>query len=390
MFWKEIAAAIAPMGIQFFFARLLDCSIRVTRVVCGQMRFRTHSCTRHKSFGARILMAALFVCLGCAGCVSSGTIARRALEAPNQQFKASGEFKQFAFITTNFPVQRVSVGPPPASLELMVIEPGDYGAKMFSSITPRHPQPRGDRHRYVFNFGFNFTNYPIRPRLETNDIRGTIFLLHGYSLNKELMLPWGMVLAQAGFRVVLVDLRGHGHSTGDRIFFGGVERTDLVQCLDALEQRRVCEGPVGALGISYGAVLALQWAAVDPRVQCVTAISPYADPGTAVEEFLKAYAPALTWKTDRQAARMVARYLAAEWPDLTTATAVRGLKQPVLLVRGERDELCSRDDLSRLQAVAPKGSEVVVVPLANHLVAGMCITQLEGPVTKWFDDHLAR
>jgi hypothetical protein len=46
--------------------------------------------------------------------------------------------------------------------------------------------------------------------------------------------------------------------------------------------------------------------------------------------------------------------------------------------------------LSRLQAVAPKGSEVVVVPLANHLVAGMCITQLEGPVTKWFDDHLAR
>jgi pimeloyl-ACP methyl ester carboxylesterase len=242
----------------------------------------------------------------------------------------------------------------------------------------------------VFNFGFNFTNYPIRPRLETNDIRGTIFLLHGYSLNKELMLPWGMVLAQAGFRVVLVDLRGHGHSTGDRIFFGGVERTDLVQCLDALEQRRVCEGPVGALGISYGAVLALQWAAVDPRVQCVTAISPYADPGTAVEEFLKAYAPALTWKTDRQAARMVARHLAAEWPDLTTATAVRGLKQPVLLVRGERDELCSRDDLSRLQAVAPKGSEVVVVPLANHLVAGMCITQLEGPVTKWFDDHLAR
>ena len=61
-------------------------------------------------------------------------------------------------------------------------------------------------------------------------------------------------------------------------------RTDLAQCLDALEQRGICKGPVGALGISYGAVLALQWAAVDPRVQSVIAISPYLDPGTAMED----------------------------------------------------------------------------------------------------------
>ena len=247
-------------------------------------------------FGARVVIAALFLGLSCVGCVSSRTIARHALEAPNRQFKEPKQLQRVLLVATNFPVQRVSVGPPPAALELMMIEPGDYGASVSSSITKRHPLHRGDTQTNEFTFMLNFSKYPPKPRLKTNGIPGTIFLLHGYSLNKELMLPWGMVLAQAGYRVVLVDLRGHGHSTGDRICFGGVERTDLVQCLDALEQRGVCKGPVGALGVSYGAVLALQWAAVDPRVQCVTAISPYSDPGSAVEGFLKAYAPVLMWK----------------------------------------------------------------------------------------------
>jgi pimeloyl-ACP methyl ester carboxylesterase len=338
----------------------------------------------------RVLFVLLFLCLGGAGCMSPGTIARHALEAPNKQSNPSEQLRPFAFATTNFQVLRVSVGPPPASLELMVIEPGDYSAKIVSSIARRRPRYKGDTHTNVFTFAFGFTNYPVKPKLETNNIRGTIFLLHGYSLSKELMLPWGMVLAQAGYRVVLVDLRGHGHATGDRIYFGGVERTDLVQCLDALEQRHICNGPVGVLGISYGAVLALQWAALDPRVQCVTAISPYSDPGSAMEEFLKMYATGLTWKEDQAAAAIVAHQLATEFPDLTTLTAVRGLKQPVMFVRGERDELCSRENLVRLQAAAPKGSELREVPMANHLVAGMCISQLEGPVTDWFRVHLNR
>ena len=272
----------------------------------------------------------------------------------------------------------------------MVVEPGDYGAIMVSKISPRHPSHKGDTLTNLFTFAFNFSRLPIKPKLETNHIRGTVFLLHGYGLTKELMLPWAMILAQAGYRTVLMDLRGHGHSTGDRIYFGRIERTDLVQCLDALEQRRVCAGPVGVLGISYGAVIALQWAAVDPRVQSVTAISPYSDPGTGMLEYLKTYAPELSAGKDQKAAGMVARRLAAEWPDLTTVAAVRGLKQPVLFVRGGHDELCSGEELSRLLAAAPTGSEVKEVPLANHLVAGMCISQLAGSVTNWFGSHLAQ
>jgi hypothetical protein len=48
------------------------------------------------------------------------------------------------------------------------------------------------------------------------------------------------------------------------------------------------------------------------------------------------------------------------------------------------------EDFRPLQPAAPKGSEVTEVPLASHLVAGICITQLEGPVTNRFGAHLAR
>lgn len=343
-----------------------------------------------KGLGAPILMGSLLLGLACGGCTSPGRLARTALEAPNQHIKIPAEFERLGTIlATNFPIERITVGPPPVMLDLMVMDPGDYDAKLNSTITEHHPQRRGDTNRFDFNFTFNLSHFSPKSKPETEDIRGTLFLLHGYGLNKETMVPWGLVLAESGYRVVLVDLRGHGHSTGDRIYFGGIERTDLVQCLDTLEQRHVCEGPVGVLGISYGAVLALQWAAIDPRVQSVAAISPYPDPDTAVDRYLQTFAPNLTWSTDRKAAALVASHL-AEFPDLATETAIRRIKHPILFVRGERDEVCLRGDLNRFQAAAAPGSEVKEVPLANHLVAGMCITQLREPVTQWFQRHLIR
>jgi pimeloyl-ACP methyl ester carboxylesterase len=321
--------------------------------------------------------------------MSSRSIARRALAAPNRQFKPSHKARQFTLLTTNFPVQRVQVGPPPATLELTVIEPGDYGAKAISRFTKHRSLFTGLRAHYRFEFGIEFAEYPPPARLETNNLRGAIFLLPGYGGDRGFMLGWGLALAQAGYRTILVDPRGHGHSTGDRVYFGGIERTDLVQCLDALVQRGVCDGRVGALGISYGAVLALQWAAIDTRVESVTAISPYADPATAVKAYLSARAPLMPRSMKRKVVGNIVSDLAARWPDLTTETAVRGSNRPILFVRGDRDKLCGQEFLDRLKKVAPNGSEAMVIPHANHLDTGLCNNQLEVAVTNWFEVHLA-
>ncbi len=75
------------------------------------------------------LTVALLLCLGCGGCVLSHPLVGRVLQAPNQQSTIPKEFENLAAkLGSNFVAQRVFVGPPPAALDLMVLEPGDYGA----------------------------------------------------------------------------------------------------------------------------------------------------------------------------------------------------------------------------------------------------------------------
>jgi pimeloyl-ACP methyl ester carboxylesterase len=107
-------------------------------------------------------------------------------------------------------------------------------------------------------------------------MRGTVFLLHGIRDRKESMRAWARMLANAGFRAVLVDLRGHGRSTGDFLSYGVVESRDLVQTLDALTSRGIAVGPIGVMGLSYGAATAIEWAGIDTRVAAVVAVAPFA------------------------------------------------------------------------------------------------------------------
>ena len=86
--------------------------------------------------------------------------------------------------------------------------------------------------------------------------RGTVLLLHGIRDTKRSLLGVAERLAENGFRAVLVDLRGHGHSTGDWLSYGPREGADLQQVLDALAQRGELALPVGAYGTSYGGAAA--------------------------------------------------------------------------------------------------------------------------------------
>jgi pimeloyl-ACP methyl ester carboxylesterase len=123
--------------------------------------------------------------------------------------------------------------------------------------------------------------------------RGTIVVLHGVRLDKRSMLPAATALAKAGFRSLLVDLRGHGRSSGEHMTYGLVESRDLSQLLDQLEARGMVLGPVGAHGFSYGAATAIHLASRDPRVGAVVAVSSFASLRGAVRDYLRRYVPEL-------------------------------------------------------------------------------------------------
>jgi pimeloyl-ACP methyl ester carboxylesterase len=171
--------------------------------------------------------------------------------------------------------------------------------------------------------------------------RGTVVVLHGVRLDKRSMLPAATALADAGFRAVLVDLRGHGRSSGDHLTYGVVESRDISQLLDALEARGMVLGPVGVHGFSYGAATAIHVAADDSRVRAVVAVSAFASLRGVVRDYLRHYVPELEPAVPRfwlDGAIDLGGRMARFDPDAAAPTrAARRLRASMLVLHGARD-----------------------------------------------------
>ena len=79
---------------------------------------------------------------------------------------------------------------------------------------------------------------------------------HGIWANRQQLAALTKAAAAAGWRVLAVDLRGHGGSPGAVGSYGVREGEDLAHALAALEGD--LPAPVCALGFSYGGAAVLQ------------------------------------------------------------------------------------------------------------------------------------
>jgi pimeloyl-ACP methyl ester carboxylesterase len=229
----------------------------------------------------------LLVCLICAaGC--GRFAARRMVQAPNTYPKwlAPKAPVTLAFsdnILTAFTNQYLEVRSPRARIRYRVVEPANYEFRWTNHLDEAQRQ-------LELSFTAKIDQLNKRTNQWTEHPRGTVVLLHGYGVSGFAMLPWALLLGQEGWRCVLVDLRGHGKSTGKQIFFGTQEVQDLRELLDRLEAEHGMDTPVSVVGHSYGAVLALRWKMIDSRVEKVVAMSPYADLSKAVLNVSEQYA----------------------------------------------------------------------------------------------------
>jgi pimeloyl-ACP methyl ester carboxylesterase len=276
---------------------------------------------------------------------------------------------------TNFPKQFVAVGPPTARLCYRVVEPADYHLKISSTNWLEHG-------REQFEFTFH-ADLPGGSNVWTSAPRGTVVLLHGYALAQFSMAPWALRLAQAGWRCVLVDLRGHGKSTGKRIYYGVQEVHDLSRLLDELAQEGRLKEPVAAFGESYGAVLALRWKAVEPRVRTVVAITPYAGLSNTVLNLRHEYAGWLPKTFVRAGLKKLPTVLGIPADELDTTTELARRPVTALFVAGVEDKITPVTDVEQLRALASPGSELIVVPGATHEAVTYFFADLVPPVLTW-------
>ena len=289
-------------------------------------------------------------------------VAHRMVQAPNTfgSWLAPSPRVLLSFddkLLTNSPARFADVGPPAARLRYRVVEPADYQLKVSSS----NWLERGEvRYQFSFRAGSPRTN------LWTAAPRGTVFLLHGYGLAEFSMAPWAWRLAEEGWRCVLVDLRGHGKSTGKMIYYGLKESRDLSQLLDGLTNQVQPFSTVAVIGESYGAALGLRWQTMDPRVGSVVAIAPYVVLSNAVMNICHDYASLLPRFVIRAGLTQLPSVLGVPGDELDTTTVLARHPVTALFITATEDDVIPPAEVRRLFGEALPGSKLIVVPGATH------------------------
>ena len=324
------------------------------------------------------------------GCVSH-MLANRIVTAPNHHGvrapyndpRMLKEFDAMCRATWRHPV-----GPPAAEIAVAVVDPGDFKLKFDIKVT-QNPTGQSQGH---------FTTQWTYPKADDATARsmappkGTLVFLHGIMMTKESVLPWALYFAQQQYRVVLVDLRGHGRSTGAKIGYGTWEVDDLMKVTDELHARDLLVGRLGVIGISYGAAVGLQWASRDPRVATVVALAPFSDPVIAIPEFARGLDPRTAGKVSN------ATFAAAEtkaaalggftWDEVNVERAVRRLTVPVLFFHGQQDTWVPPTHSEILYRAAPSGSRRVLLANDNHISIAVRLDLIGPDALSWFNEQL--
>jgi pimeloyl-ACP methyl ester carboxylesterase len=216
----------------------------------------------------------------------------------------------------------------------------------------------------------------MEPR--TQVVRGTILMLHGFVANHNFVRNAAEVFCAAGYRAVLVDLRGHGESTGDHVTFGVVESRDMVQVTDYLQAHHLAGAKVGVYGTSLGAAIAIEYAGIDPRVSSVVAVAPFATLKEEAPRFGRTMVPMpglFMSPTDYAEVLKDAGEIGEFDPASASPLAAIGrTKARVLLIHGALDNVIPHEDSEQLHAAAPANSELKILPAHGHMTACLDLT----------------
>lgn len=117
--------------------------------------------------------------------------------------------------------------------------------------------------------------------------RGTVVLVHGLNRTRIEMAKKVEPLHAWGFNCILIDLRHHGASGGDRSTFGITEKLDVRAAVDFALSKS--PGPIVLWGVSLGGATATLAAADDPRVGGLIADSSYDSLPSTVRHHLRLF-----------------------------------------------------------------------------------------------------
>src|ERR1700679_4280324 len=273
-----------------------------------------------------------------------------------------------------------------AVLVLLPVAAGVVGAQLSSVILhPANLNP--DRHQQAADMlartGATKADFDVTAadgailrgwKIQSKNPNGDwVLLYHGISDNRTGNLAHAEFLLTNGYSVVMMDSRAHGQSGGAMATYGWKERDDTRQIVDPL----CANGSVHhlyALGVSMGAAIALQSAAVEPRFDAVVAEDPFESLREVTYDYAGLEFSPLLGKTLFRPASMAALHGvkkdgAFDPDDVSPKKAVAARAFPILLICGTADHRipCRHAEAIYQAAIGPK--ELWIVPGPEHASA---------------------
>jgi alpha-beta hydrolase superfamily lysophospholipase len=235
--------------------------------------------------------------------------------------------------------------------------------------------------------GVELRGWKVRPPAPNGS---WVLLYHGIADNRTGCSGHAEFLLRHGYSVVMMDSRAQGESGGEMATFGWKERYDTIAITDALyASQRVRH--LYALGVSMGAALALQSAAVEPRIEAVAAEDPFANLREISYDYAGLRAGAWLGKTLFRPAPMVAMHSIEKEggfkpEDVSPENAVAARPFPVLLICGTRDHTIPCRHAQRVYKSARGPKELWIVDGAEHAAAlGRAPAEYESRVVSLFE-----
>ncbi len=197
-----------------------------------------------------------------------------------------------------------------------------------------------------------------------------VILFHGIADNRMGVLDHAAFLLRAGYGVVLVDSRAHGESGGTMTTLGWKERDDVRAIISALESRENVRC-VFALGVSMGAVIALQSAAADARIDGVIAEAPFSSLREASYDYASFHSnPWLARIPLRPGVEVglwtIERESGFNADDISPELAVAARVFPVFLIGDGDDETLPVRHVKMVYGSSKGPRRIWIVPHAHH------------------------
>ena len=237
--------------------------------------------------------------------------------------------------------------------------------------------------------GAELHGWKIQPLKPNGD---WVILFHGIADNRTGDSGHAEFLLRHAYSVVMMDSRAQGESGGDIETYGWKERYDTVAITNGLyasEQVR----HLYALGVSLGAAIALQSAAVERRIEAVSAEAPFATMREASYDYAGLHAGSWLGKSLFRPASIVALKSVEKDggfrpEDASPEKAVAERPFPVLLICGTRDATIPCRHAERIYKAATGPKELWIVQGAGHASAlGQDPADYENRVVSFFEKY---